>query len=267
VSFRRRHRAALLAAERGPAVLEVVPEHFFAAPGELDALAARYPLVFHAIGLSVGTASADPLGDAVTRAQLARIAGLVGRARPAMVSDHFAFTRSPDGRDLGHLCPLPCTEETLALVSRRVRLWQDALGVPIALENIAHPFLWQGCEMTEPELLGRLVQATGCGLLLDLTNLLYDARNFGFDAGAALQAYPLEAVWAVHLAGGERRQSDGFWVDSHSRALDVDALALLRLLRGRAPLRTVVIERDRLVPAPQALWDEAARAADVWRAA
>ena len=58
-----------------------MPEHFFAHPGEIDALAERYPLVFHCVGLSVGTAVADVAGDEVTRAHLGRAAGARARGR------------------------------------------------------------------------------------------------------------------------------------------------------------------------------------------
>jgi uncharacterized protein (UPF0276 family) len=244
----------------------VIPEHFFGRPDALDALAARYPLVFHSVGLSIGTAVVDPLGDDVTRAYLERLRGLVRRARPLFVSDHLAFTRSPSGLDLGHLCPLPCGDATYALVAARVRAWQDALDVPIALENIAHPFTWPDTA-TEPALFARLARETGCGLLLDVTNLLYDARNFGDEPAAALERYPLDAVWAVHLAGGVRAARDRFWLDTHDHPVDEDAFALLPRLRGRAPVRAAIVERDRHVPPLPELCAEARRAATLLRAA
>jgi len=262
LGYRRAHRAALLGAGPGPALLEVMPEHFFAAPADIDALADRYPLVFHSVGLSVGTAVADVAGDDVTRAQLARVRDLARRARPLYVSDHLAFTRAPGGIDLGHLCPLPCTEETYALVAARVRSWHDRLGVPIALENIAHPFRWPGDTMTEASFFRRLVAETGCGLLLDVTNLLYDARNFGGCPAALLEEYPLDAVWGVHLAGGVRGP-DAFWIDSHDHPVDEEAFALLERLRGRSPIQALIVERDSRLPTMGELAGEARRAAQV----
>jgi hypothetical protein len=261
IGYRRAHRTALLGAGPRPAVLEVMVEHFFADPQALDALGAVYPLVFHAVGLSIGTAVADPRGDDVARQHIERVRALVGRARPLYVSDHLAFTRSPDGVDLGHLCPLPLTEAALALVSARVRLWQDALGVPMVLENIAHPFRWPEASFTEAEMLRRLTAETGCGVLLDLTNLVHDARNFGGDARAMLDELPLGSVRGVHLAGGFASAADRFWVDSHDRPVDEEALALLPALRGRAPVQAIIVERDRRLPALAELCAEAARAA------
>jgi uncharacterized protein (UPF0276 family) len=266
VGYRRAHRAALLGPEPGPDVLEIMPEHFYARPGDVDALAERYPLVFHCVGLSVGTAVADPAGDPVTRAQLPRLRELVRRARPLLVSDHLAFTRSPGGVDLGHLAPLPRTDESYALVAARVQLWQDILEVPIALENIAHPFVWPGEDMTEPAFFRRLAADTGCGVLLDVTNLLYDARNFGGEARALLAEYPQEAVVALHLAGGVLGR-DRFWTDTHDHPVDEDAFALLPALRGCPALRAAIVERDDRLPTLDALAAEARRAARILRAA
>ena len=265
VGYRRAHRAALLSAEPGPDVLEIMPEHFFAHPGELDALAERYPLIFHCVGLSVGTAVTDPRGDSITRAQLPRLRELVRRTEPLFLSDHLAFTRAPNGIDLGHLCPLPCTEESYALVADRVGVWQDELEVPIALENIAHPFVWPGNTMSETAFFQRLVEDTGCGLHLDVTNLLYDARNFGRSPEALLMDHPLESAWALHLAGGVHSARDRFWNDTHDHPIDEEVFALLPSLRGVSPLRAAIVERDRRLPPLAELVAEANRAAEILR--
>lgn len=263
IGYRRAHRAALLAAGDGPRppLLEVIPEHFFAAPAELDALAAVYPLVFHATDLSPGTATTSAVGEA----RLARVRQLARQARPLLVSEHLAMSVAPGGIELGHFLPLPHTEAALAVVSERVRRWQDLLEVPIALENIARPFTLPGAAMSEAEFLARLVEQTGCGLLLDLTNLVYNARNEGREPRVA--DYPLHAVLAIHLAGGFRRATDGYWVDSHSAPVEPESLALLRALGGgRTPrLRAIVVERDARLPSLQALTEEARAAGELWR--
>jgi uncharacterized protein (UPF0276 family) len=265
VGYRRAHRAALLGPEPGPDVLEVMPEHFYAHPDELDALAERYPLVFHCVGLSIGTAVDDLRGDQVTCAQLDRLRGLIRQARPLFLSDHLAFTRSPNGTDLGHLCPLPCNEESFALVAERISVWQDELEVPIALENIAHPFVWPGDTMSEATFFQRLVDETGCGLHLDVTNLLYDARNFGREPQSLLMDHPLESAWALHLAGGVHSSRDRFWNDTHDHPIDDEVFGLLPALRGVAPLRAAIVERDRRLPPLAELLAEARRAAELLR--
>jgi uncharacterized protein (UPF0276 family) len=265
VGYRRAHRAALLGPGPSPDMLEVMPEHFFAHPEEMDALAERYPLIFHCVGLSIGTAVDDLRGDEVTRAQLKRLRALVRRVKPLFVSDHLAFTRAPNGLDLGHLCPLPCNEESYALVAERLHVWQDELEVPIALENIAHPFIWPGDAMSEASFFQQLVDETGCGLHLDITNLLYDARNFGREPEALLMDYPLESAWALHLAGGVHSARDRFWNDTHDHPIDDEVFALLPPLRGVAPVRAAIVERDRRLPPLAELVAEARRAAEILR--
>jgi len=115
------------------------------------------------------------------------------------------------------------------------------LGIPVALENISAPFVIPGA-MSEPEFFARLVERTGCSMLLDVTNVLVDSRNHGFDARARVREYPLAAVRQVHLAGGVR-DHDGRWIDSHSEPVAAESYALLGELAG-SPLQAIVVERD-----------------------
>jgi uncharacterized protein (UPF0276 family) len=265
ISYRSRYRGDLIGDESAvrPRALEVIPAHFFADPASLEPLAERYPLFFHEVGLSVGTALGDGRGSTVTRELLRRIRELVQIARPRLFSDHLALTRSAEGLDVGHLVPLWYTREALRTTIENIRVWQDVLGVPIAMENIAAPFVVPEAELSEPEFFGELVTATGCGMLLDLTNLLVNARNFGFDPASRLREYPLGSVWAVHLAGA--RPHGGWWVDGHDAPVEEASFDLLESLRSRAPIRTIIIERDAALPPLEMLLCEAQRAEEIWR--
>ena len=117
--------------------------------------------------------------------------------------------------------------------------------------------------MTEPELFCELVHATGCGMLLDVTNLLANAHNFGFDPTERLAEYPLEAVVQVHLAGGVVHK--GFWIDSHSEPVaDESYDLLLRIQQRAAKLVTIIVERDERLPPLTELVAEARRAEVAW---
>lgn len=264
IGLRRVHHDALLAArgDARPAALEVIPDHFFADVGALAALADAYPIVLHDVGVSLGTASKND----VARARLERIKEVCRHARPRFFTEHVAMTRAPSGIDLGHLLPLHYTRAQLDVVVDRVRALMDTLSLPVALENIAAPFVIPGADYSEPEFFHRLVERTGCGVLLDVSNLVVNAKNFGFDAAARLLEYPLHAVWQVHLAGGIL--SKGWWVDSHSTAVHDESFALLGRLKRSAPdVVTLIVERDDRIPPLEDLVAEARRAQEEWERA
>lgn len=258
ISYRKPYRRELLAEDglSKPAVLEVVPSHFFAEPDLLAPLAERYPLVFHEVGCSIGTA--EPVDTELLR----RIKALFAYGKPLFFTEHLALTTSPAGIDLGHLAPIWYTRSALDSLSERVLRWQEVLGVEVALETITVPFVVPEADFTECEFFHELVTQTGCGLLLDVTNQVINGHNLGFDPEAVLAGYPLHAVMQVHLAGGQRGPDR--WVDSHDAPVDAESFAVLKMLRGRAPLRTIIVERDdNLLPLAD-LMGEVSRAGAVW---
>jgi uncharacterized protein (UPF0276 family) len=274
IGYRARYLRALLSGEPVVPVLEVIPGHFGTSPELLEQLADRYAIVFHEVGLSLGTAAAGARAAAALRARMDAVRALAARVRPRWFTDHLALTCSPEGVDLGHLLPMFYTQQALALAIDRVRAWQDVLGVNVALENITWPFELAGADFGEAEFLSALVAATGCQVLLDLCNLLCNARNFGFDARARLRDYPLEAVVQVHLAGGQAQgahhggdqdSQDIWWLDSHARAVEDECYGLLAALRGRAAPHAIIVERDQALPELAVLVAEARHAERVWR--
>lgn len=268
VGYRRGYRSELLdptAAKLAlPQVLEIMPDHFFDDPGAVEhtlrPLAQRYALVFHDVGLSLGSVD----DGCLMMQRLERIAALATLARPIMFTEHLALTRSPAGLDAGHLVPLLLTRELLDVVSNRVALLQATLGIPVALENIAAPFALRGGDFTEAEFFMELVNRTGCGMLLDVVNLLYTARNQQLAPVDLLRSYPLAAVMQLHLAGGFVQA--GYWVDSHSQPIELEAFELLSELRTACPkLRTVVVERDSNLGSLEAVVAQAQHAAALLR--
>ena len=201
------------------------------------------PVVPHGVSLSLG--GADPLDPA----KLARLAALASAFGSPLVSEHVAFCRA-GGVEAGHLLPVPRTRAALDVLAENVRAAQQALPVPLAVENIAALIAWPEDELTEGEFLSELVERTGVLLLLDVANL-YTARvNFGADPVAAIEALPLEQVAYVHVAGGELR--DGVWHDTHAHPLSAEILDVLAALVARAgqfrTLPGVLLERDDAYP-------------------
>jgi len=206
-------------------------------PRPLAILAERgVPIVPHGVGLSLGGAAP------VDRDRLARLATLARALRAPLVSEHVAFVRG-GGREAGHLLPVPRTRPAMAALVDNVRRAQDALPVPLALENIAAAFRWPGDAGADADFVAELLDRTGAYLLLDLANLHANALNHGFDAAAAVDRYPLHRLAYVHVAGGA--WSGRWWRDTHAHPTAASTLDLLRRLVARLGPVPVVLERDR----------------------
>lgn len=241
--------------------LEVVGEHFFDptddARRSLDALAERFPIVVHTIGLSLGSVEPPSDGD------LDALARVVRSTRAPWFGDHLSYTRA-GGVDVGHLAPLPRTEAALEAVARNVEIVRRRVSAPMLLENVAY-LLDPGGDVDEAEFLRLALERTGCALLLDLTNLHANAVNHDYDPYAWLERVPLERTVQVHVTGGHWRGD--VLVDSHSSATPDEVWRLLEHVASRAPVRAVLLERDERIPPIEALLDELDRARDVLAAA
>lgn len=202
-------------------------------------------------GVGLGLAGADRPDPA----RLARLAGVAVALDSPLVSEHLAFVRA-GGMEAGHLLPAPRTWDALEVVVENVRIAQDSLPVPLALENPATLLSWPDNELTEARFLSELVERTGVRLLIDVANLHTERVNHGLDPAAALAALPLEAVEYVHVAGGVER--DGLWHDTHAHPVTAPILEVLDLLCAlRRPPR-VLLERDADFPSAPELAAELA---------
>jgi len=235
-------------------VLEVSPENFVGARArrDLQTLGAVAPILLHGLGLSLGSV------DGLDRNRLDHFARIVDAVRPPWISEHIAFTRA-GGLDVGHLTPLPFTQEAVETVATNVTAWRRCIpGVPLLLENIAYTLRLPGGEMSEAEFIRGVVEAADCGLLLDLENVHANATNHGYDAIEFLSALPLERIGEIHLAGG--LWTDGQYADTHTRPVPEESWALLTWLAPRVNIRAVIIERDDDLPPFRELLAELDRA-------
>jgi uncharacterized protein (UPF0276 family) len=170
----------------------------------------------------------------------------------ASVSDHMGFTRDGRGRiELGHFSAPPFSAAALDVTCRNVDLIQRHFrGLHFYLENIAYLFRFQGT-MTEAEFLRRVLERTGCGLLLDVTNVHANSLNHGYDARAFIDEVMAAAPRVqMHLAGGFFDEEAGLYIDSHSHPVPDEVWDLYRhaLRLGRGKVDAVFIERDQDFP-------------------
>jgi uncharacterized protein (UPF0276 family) len=223
----------------------------------LQALARDYPLAVHGVGLSLGSA------EGIDARHLERVAGLVERLQPALVSEHLAWS-SVGGAYLNHLLPLPYTEATLAVVSDNVARVQDRLGCRLLVENPAAYLRFAASTLGEAEFLGALTQRTGCGLLCDVNNVYVTCANVGGDADAYLASLDGSAVGEIHLAGHAVNDADGrpLLIDDHGSPVSEAVWRLYeRALARFGPVPTL-IEWDTDVPPLGTLLAEAAAATE-----
>lgn len=239
LGYRRELANWILAADSRIDVLEVVTEQFLQSGAELQALADRFPVIPHGVGLSIGTVGRLDW-------EYLRLVKTVSDITAApYYSEHLAVTRAP-GIDIGHLSPVWYTEEVLRTVIVNTHAVQDFLGKPLVLENISYLFDIPNAAMTQSEFFHRLVEATGCGLLLDLANVHINAENHGFDPVAFLDSMPLYAIVQIHLAGGF--WDDGVYIDGHSEPVNEPTWQLLDALLERVPVRVSIVEQDANFP-------------------
>ena len=259
------HFDEALAAPADGLWFEVHPENYMVAGGPrlawLEAIRARHPLALHGVALSL---AADAPPD---EAHLARLAALIDRFEPALVSEHLAWS-TWQGAFRPDLLPFPRTHEALTRVADNVSRVQDALCRPIALENPSHYLAIDGHDWDEIDFLEALAQRTGCRLLLDVNNVFVSARNLGLSAQAYIDAFPGALVEEIHLAGHTADPSLGaaLLVDSHDAPVDPAVWALYERLIARIGPRPTLIERDDNLPAFGVLMAERARAEAVLRA-
>lgn len=203
-------------------------------------------VVPHGVSLGLGGAERPDAG---------RLAGLAARAEALgapLVTEHIAFVRAGGALtasphlEAGHLLPVPRTRDALRVLCENVRIAQDALPVPLALENIAALIGWPDDELTEGQFLAELVERTGVGLLIDVANLHTNHVNRGEDPVKTLDALPLDALAYVHVAGGVER--DGVWHDTHAHPVTRPVLDVLADLASRCAPPGVLLERDEAFP-------------------
>ena len=93
--------------------------------------------------------------------------------------------------------------------------------------------------MSDGDFVAEVAEAADCGILLDLHNVLCNARNGRQSLEAFCDAIPLDRVWEIHLAGGVSER--GFWLDAHSGLVEPVLMDLVADLVPRLPALGAII--------------------------
>jgi uncharacterized protein (UPF0276 family) len=154
-------------------------------------------------------------------------------------------------RDRGHgtlLPPVGCWTSVHAMADA-VRKIREETGLEVLPENPpAHVLVG---DLHPLEVFGGLAEAADCGLLLDLAHLVIVQRALGLSPTSLLDAFPLERVVELHVAGGTtfRIGPHELVDDDHGPEVQDATWALLEAVVPRCTaLRAVVVECERNTP-------------------
>jgi uncharacterized protein (UPF0276 family) len=265
VGLKPEHGRVILESKPAMGFFEVHAENYMGAGGPphrlLTAIRDAYPLSIHGVGLSIG---ADrPLA----LPHLQRLGALVARYEPQFVSEHFAWSRH-DGGFLNDLLPVPYTDESLSVVVDHIDQIQSVLGRRLLLENPSTYLVFEHNTYAEGEWIAEVVKRTGCALLLDVNNAYIACINHQWDPCAYIDAFPLDAVEEIHLAGHARdvdERGHPVLIDTHDRRVDEAVWDLYRHTIRRTGALPTLVEWDASLPAWSILEAEALRAQSAMR--
>ncbi|MGH6838159.1 MAG: DUF692 domain-containing protein [Methylocella sp.] len=232
-----------------------------------DALAhLPQPKLLHGVGAPLGGTCLSPDGHA------AAIARDVAQIRPEFVSEHLSFTRFRTRRGAqpivaGFMMPPLQSPSGVAVAAANISRHRVALGgVPLAVETAVSYLPPAPGEWPDGDFVAAVADAADCGILLDLHNVLCNARNGRQSVADFCDTLPLGRVWELHLAGGENEA--GFYLDAHAGLVEEELLEVAATLMPRLPnLRAVIFE---IMPEAiekvglAAIGEQLARMKDLW---
>jgi uncharacterized protein (UPF0276 family) len=266
IGLRQPHYADLFGAPPPLGFVEVHSENFFADGGAALAVLHQarelYPVSLHGVGLALGSAAGlDPW-------HLDRLERLVERIEPVRVSDHSCFARAPlrPGGPVVHasdLLPIAFNDEALAIMVANVMQVHERLRRPMLVENLSAYVSFDDASMSEPEFFAQLCRRAGCGMLLDVNNLMVNALNVGANDPVAaccafVDALPKGIVGEIHLAGYQ--QTDDIVIDDHGSRVRPEVWRVYEHALARFGAVPTLVEWDTDLPALGVLLGEAEHA-------
>jgi uncharacterized protein (UPF0276 family) len=181
----------------GPATIQDVPS--------IEYLSKIKPLHIHSIDLSIGSHHGPD------KEILQRIAEVTNNMEIVTFSDHLGFSQTDKHWTGMSILNPPLTFESADQMVQNIKKIKEVIGnKPFYIENNSHCIEWPNSTMTEAAYTNYVVKKSGAGILLDIPNMLADARNFDFDPYAFIDSLDKSKVKMLHIAGGD-------WLDGYKR--------------------------------------------------
>lgn len=121
------------------------------------------------------------------------------------ITEHFGFMNTENFHQ-GVPLPVPLHSRILQIGKDRLARLQDAVEVPVGVENLAFSFSADDVR-DQGVFLEKLIEDTDGFLILDLHNIYCQSCNFEMDILDIVKMYPLEKVKEIHLSGGSWQES------------------------------------------------------------
>jgi len=173
---------------------------------------------------------------------------LAAELRPAwMCGDAGLWHFGP--RERGHMLLLPpiLSDEAAAAQAAGIERLRAAIGLEVLPENPPGQLFVGDLHLLD--FFARVIDRADTGMLLDCAHLAIYQRVMGHAPLTGLDAFPLDRVVELHVAGGTERVTDECypWVDDdHTVAVLPDTWAIFEHVVPRAPnLRAIVFECER----------------------
>lgn len=255
IGFREQFRADIFLNRDKIDFLEITADHYLDATAEkraeLKLLKDHFALIPHSLDLSLGSA------EGIDEEYLEKLAELVEFVEPAWFSDHLCFTKA-GGVKIGHLAPVPYTREAVNVFVRNISKVKQRIKTPLILENITYLVRFPSSEMSESEFITAILEESDCGLLLDVTNLYINARNFGFDWRRFLDEIPSNRVVQLHFVGSHAHGKR--LIDAHANRTEEEIWRVYEEVCQRCEIKGAILERDENFPPFAEILDELERA-------
>ena len=260
IGLRVPHYDHILARRPDVAWFEIISENYLGEGGRplavLDRILEQYQVVQHGVGLYPGNA------QGVDFDHLRRLKRLVRRTGTPWVSDHLCWG-SVDGTFSHDLLPMPYTFGAAQRIAENLRVIQDFLEVPLAVENVSSYAAFREEEMTEWEFLAEVVERAGVDILLDVNNIYVSSINHGFDPRTYVDFIPAERVRQMHIAGHSRYER--FIIDTHDHAVADPVWQLYARAVERCGAVPTLLEWDARIPSFDEVHQEALKATAYWQ--
>lgn len=162
------------------------------------------------------------------------------------ITEHFGFMNTENFHQ-GVPLPVSLHSKTLKIGKDRLYRLQDAVGLPVGIENLAFSFSIEDVK-EQGVFLDKLIEDVNGFLILDLHNIYCQACNFEVEMDELILLYPLDKVKEIHLSGGSWQESvytqKRIRRDTHDDLIPEEILAVLPSVLGQCNnLEYIIIER------------------------